>query len=268
MDWLEIAKELPVGHTVRSDCPQCGWDTNTNAAIINHSAKSYSLYCNACSYNPFEMKGRMTLQELAHLKALNETAANWDTTSVELPSDTTTDIPLKGRLWLYSNGITESVWRENHISYSPSLERVILPVYDDRGTVCWYQGRAIYTEQRPKYLQPKREREAILFKAKHNKRDQDCAVITEDILSAIRVSNTRNAYALMGTKITTAQSVYLSNYAKVIIWLDDDKAGRRAARDIAKSLSLVTEVCIVRTAQDPKKLSNETILRTLNEVHT
>jgi len=264
MEWLDIAKELPVGQTIRSDCPQCGWNTNTNAAIINHSAKSYSLYCNACNYNPFEIKGKLTLQELAHIKQLNDKAADWSTKSVQLPKDTTEEIPIKGRLWLYSNGITESMWKENNIGYSPSLERVILPVYDDRATICWYQGRAINTGQRPKYLQPKRERETILFTAKHNRPEQTCAIITEDILSAIRVNTAGNSYALMGTKITTAQSAYLSKYDQVIIWLDGDKAGRRAATSIAKSLALVTKVRILRTDLDPKKLSNIEICKLVN----
>ena len=63
----------------------------------------------------------------------------------------------------------------------------------------------------------------------------------------------------MGTKITTAQSFQLSNYSKIIVWLDGDKAGRSASANISKSLALLTEVKVIHTELDPKKLSNAQI---------
>ena len=74
MSWLALAQNLPLGRTSRCDCPQCGEGTNTNAAILNHSARGYSLFCHACGYNPFQDKGIQTLDELKRLKELNEQA--------------------------------------------------------------------------------------------------------------------------------------------------------------------------------------------------
>ena len=64
MNWLEIAKNLPLGQTARCDCPQCGVGTNTNAAIVNHNPKYYSVYCNACDCREYESKGETVTQVL------------------------------------------------------------------------------------------------------------------------------------------------------------------------------------------------------------
>ena len=256
-EWLEIAKDLPLGHKARIPCSQCG--TNDKSLIVNHGSKSYNAYCFRCGDNPFEMKGELSLAELARIKELNNHAIS-KRLPLSLPEDYTTDIPLAGRLWLYSGGLTESVWREYGIGYSATLERVILPVYKNNTSkeLVWYQCRAIHKGQSPKYIQPSDARDTVLFESAGKETDTRC-VIVEDILSAIRVGKTRKAFSLLGTKITTPQANTLSKYKEVTTWLDSDKAGVTGAYSIRKALQLVTEVRNIVTAEDPKKLSDRDI---------
>ena len=89
------------------------------------------------------------------------------------------------------------------------------------------------------------------------------AVIAEDILSAIRLSQHTDSYSLLGTKITTAQAAILSKYEKVTTWLDSDVAGRNGSFKIRTTLSLVTSVSDIVTDKDPKMLSDVEIIECL-----
>lgn len=267
MSWLSLAQNLPLGRTSRCDCPECGEGTNTNAAIINHSTRGYSLFCHACGYNPFENKGEQTLAELKRIQDLNDAAERFTDENVRLPPDFSKTIPLVGRLWLYSGGITPSVWEEYGIGYSDTLHRVIIPVYGDTGLV-WYQGRAVHDGQRPKYLNPTCAKDGRLFFS-HNVDliNESTIIICEDILSAIRVGRAtrRNlgdkfvGASLLGTKLCTSSIVQLGEFARVIGWFDNDNAGREAARTLYKSVSVLTDVTILRSEKDPKRYSDDDI---------
>ena len=260
--WLEIAKELPLGHKTRSQCHECG--TTDKSLIVNHSHKAYNAYCFRCGSQPFEMKGEMSLEELKQMKELNH-AAHTSKLKLALPEDFSHDIPLEGRLWLYSGGITESTWKEFGIGYSESLRRVILPVYNDKKALVWYQCRAVFKGQSPKYIQPSDGRDTVIFKCGNSISNKQC-VIVEDILSAIRVGKHTVAASILGTKITTSQAQALSQFDTVVTWLDSDKAGVKGAQAIRKTLQLVTRVTNVVTKKDPKCLSDEQIRQELSNV--
>jgi 5S rRNA maturation endonuclease (ribonuclease M5) len=251
MDWKTTAQQLPVGHKVRIDC-ECG---SGKTVIVNHLPKAYTAKCFRCDFTDYLEKGKLTLQELARLKELNKLALE-SKFELELPSDFTTEIPLEGRLWLYSGGISPTVWSKLGFGYSKHWERVVMPVYNN-GELVWFQARAILKGQKPKYIQPSQDRSNIMFKML--KKSKERVVVVEDILSAIRVGKHENAVSLLGTKITTEQAAELSKYNKVTLWLDNDKAGRKGAYAIKKALSLVTDVDNIVTDEDPKRLSDKQI---------
>jgi DNA primase len=261
-EWLTIAENLALEHTARHDCPECGAGTNTNAAIISHRTRGYSIHCFACDYNDFESKGQLTLTELKRIAELNEQAQE-PITQLELPHDYTTDIPRHGRLWLYKGGITETTWKKYRIGYSELYDRVVLPVFDSEDNLIWFQCRALYKEQTPKYLQPSRDKSGVLFRARGCTESTRNAVIVEDILSAIRVGRHISTYSLLGTKINTGQENVLSKHKSITTWLDSDRAGRRGAAKIRKSLGLVCETSNIVTECDPKELSDHEIKKIL-----
>lgn len=255
MNWLEIAKTLPLNQSCRSDC-ECG---TGNTMVINHNIKCYSCFCFRCDFSSREWKGKLSLKDLKHIERLNEEANKPH--PVTLPSDMTNDIPPQGRLWLYTCGITETMWRQYRIGWSDKLSRVILPVYNNNEVV-WWQGRSVDPLIKPKYLQPSANRETVMFSTNT---DTDKCVVVEDIASAIRVGKTITAHSLLGTSVTTQQLNRLGKYKQVIVWLDSDGAGRSGAYKLRRGLSLVTDVVSVETVGDPKTLSDEQIQNVLKE---
>jgi len=254
MEWLTLAENLPTGQKLRKDC-ECG---DGKTLVINHTVKGYSRFCFRCDIDDFVGKGKQSLAELARIRELNEAAKSIKLT-LELPHDFTREIPIHGRLWLYSGGITESVWREYGIGYSESIDRVVLPVYDTSNNLVWFQCRALHKGQKPKYIQPARSRDNELFQVGYSKTNLQRVVVVEDILSAIRVGKHIPTVSLLGTKITTGQAARLSEYEKVTTWLDSDRAGRRGAYTIRKTIGLVTEINNIVTIKDPKKLTDQQI---------
>ena len=261
-NWLERARQLPLGHKARVDCPNCGEGTNTKAMIISHSAKAYSGSCFACSHQPFEMKGKQTLAEIAELKRINnESLLERDGEPLKLPEDYSTSIPLEGRLWLYSNGITEKLKAQYKIGYSERLKRIILPVYDTKDILTWYQCRAIHKGQTPKYMQPRRCKDSVVFQSKQRTviNNLSTVIVVEDMASTIRAGEASNTASLLGTKASTAQINYLSKFDKVITWFDNDKAGKRGSAAIRQSCGLLTNVANIITEHDPKFYSKQQI---------
>ena len=62
---MTTARELPLNHKARIDCPECSAGTGKNKAMISHSSKKYSAYCFCCGWNPFHIKGDLSIKELA-----------------------------------------------------------------------------------------------------------------------------------------------------------------------------------------------------------
>lgn len=254
--WLDQAKELRLGGHVYVDC-DCG---KGKTLVINHRNDAYTAYCFRCDRKEYHKKGQLSIAEIAALKKLNEEAEAF-VSDIELPKDFTNDIPLEGRLWLYRASISESLIKKYRIGYSESLKRVILPVYRYNKLV-WFIGRAVHTGQKPKYIAPSEATHGIIFKSGVAKKT---VVVTEDILSAIRVGEITPAYSLLGTKLSTHQAKELMDFT-VVLWLDSDLAGRNATNKMEKALGLVTDVYRVVTKKDPKMLTRQEIRDVLTPV--
>lgn len=110
-------------------------------------------------------------------------------------------------------------------------------------------------------------------------------VITEDALSAIRVGRHTRTAALLGTAVdahrlsaivpalasSTAVEWYRSEnrVLRIGVWLDPDKAGRKASHRLLASLKLQGyEVADIRTEKDPKFYSDRDIRSILIARHS
>lgn len=260
MDWLEIAKSLQQGKKTRRNC-ECG---DGNTLVINNRGKSWTCFCFRCSFSKVVDKGERTLQELAKIKEAEDNVLR----TIAIPDDATRDIPCSGRVWLHRAGISVKLWEVYDIRYSPSIERVILPVWDTTHKLIWFQARSVSRGIEPKYLNPVADKDAVVFRSRVAADTGDTVIVTEDILSAIRVGNHCFAMSILGTKCSTEQLRVLSRYKTVILWLDSDAAGRGGSKTIAKALRLVTNVKVVRTVKDPKCLSDAEIKEILCHMKT
>jgi DNA primase len=224
--------------------------------VVSHGENGYSAYCFRCGPVGFEPHGYRTLEELARINELNDRAK--EAQSHELPEDFTTSIPEQHLRWLLRAGITPSRARSLRIGYSDQLTRIVLPVYDGDRLVYW-QARALLHGQKPKYINPEADKSTILYWARPAAPPAGEVVVTEDILSAIRVGAHVTAACIMGTKTSDAQAAQLARFDRVSYWLDPDDAGREGNRKGCRKLGLVTSVREIVSHVDPKNLPDREI---------
>jgi len=130
-----------------------------------------------------------------------------------------------------------------------------MPIYDRSGVLVYWQARAVSEGQSPKYTNPPVSKSEILFTS-GDPTDKSRVIVTEDILSAIRVGAHCPAACILGTKVSDSQASQLSTYARVSFWLDPDAAGLRGSAAGKRTLGLVTRADVISSDVDPKCLSN------------
>lgn len=241
--------------------------------VITHSAEGYATVCFRCglSQRRFVPHGVRTIQEtLRHRRELDYYTNQRG--KLSLPDDFTRDIPSFGRAWLLKGGVNSFLTEHYGIGWSEKLCRVVIPVWGiDRLDAV--QARAVLEDQKPKYLNKEGHSGNSLFWSDDavmlSEPIGDWCVLTEDILSTIRVGRIQPAVASLGTSINARVVARIMQFHKrVLIWYDDDAAGRRGAIKARKALELQgAEVRTIRTEFDPKTYNNEEIEKIIKE-HT
>lgn len=267
-EWLQQAQRLPEGRSARVS-HDCG---EGRPMIIEHTAEGFRCWCHRCHEGGFKPHGQRALSKI--VERWNAAAGDHNDFKIILPHDLTRrDLPWPAVRWLSKAGITQRLMDEYNIGYSPRYGRVYLPVYSapNRSGVRrleYYQGRAVYDGQVPKYLNPKVNKASLVFSSRNrapgsitpreSKRGQT-AIITEDILSAIRVGEVPGAagVSILGTSPSPGQINYLSTFRSCLIWLDPDSAGQKATRLLKRSLEMIGQPFWVMTSErDPKLYSH------------
>lgn len=251
-DWVEIARKLPIRHSTRymHDC------SIKHDAIITNRGNGYTMYCFKCGQSDYRSCGTRTLLELSKIRELNEQAATIQ--PVELPKDTTTEIPKEYKSWLYKASLSNSTIVAVGIGWSPSLHRIVLPLYGPDHNLLYWQARAVSPDQIPKYINPPCDKTRLIYSASYS-RDTRRIIVTEDILSCIRVGAHLPTVSIMGTSTSYYQANYLSNYDRVSYWLDPDEAGHRGSKKGIQMLQALTDVEALTSPCDPKNLSDREI---------
>jgi len=157
--------------------------------------------------------------------------------------------------------------REFGAVWSPDMERVVLPLYQN-GVLTYWQARnvGVVDDYNPKYLNPQVDRNKLLYKGDYEDVDMPL-VVTEDILSAWKVQRARcAAWSIMGTSLSEANLVLvLQTKQPIVLWLDPDPAGDRGMRKMQRTLRAYgVDVCRIDSESDPKLLSRYEIRRLLN----
>lgn len=280
--WLTQAKMLRFGQ--HRKIQHCAPD---HSMRIEHNAQGYRGWCFRCKETYFEAHGVLSLAELKQ-RAVDLDALVYSK-EIKLPLDLTDTMPGYAAAWLLRAGIPLRIAKYYSIQYSPKLDRVVLPVYR-KGMLAAYTMRSV--KDKPKYIERQVD-EAVIFVSDpalilDEGQDTDYGldiVITEDILSAIRVGRILASAALLGTAVGDAKvgalletPVIAEAVAKcrgkdvrprIGIWLDADKAGRIAARRLARRLELLGHSALrIKTDKDPKRYSNREIRSILNDTQT
>jgi hypothetical protein len=164
--------------------------------------------------------------------------------------------PPQAKNWPLSFDISLELCSSYGMAYSPSMNRVLLPIYRE-GKLVSYQARRL-TGNGPKYLSKGERGEfyLLLDGAKH----KASLVICEDYLSAIKVNSLGySSLALLTTSIPDRVLLNLvkAKYKRVFLWLDSDNVSvRRKERELYRQLEslLGKGVLTYVMLTDPKKL--------------
>ncbi len=157
--------------------------------------------------------------------------------------------------------------RERGEPYVKFRHRLMIPIWDTKGRVVAFGGRALAPDQEPKYLNspehPAFRKGEILYPyhlARKPVKDMGYLLLVEGYMDAItcHLRGFPNALAAMGTALTLSQAKKLTRLSReVVLAYDGDGAGRKAAVRAAGlffRLGVVPKVLLLPQGEDPDSL--------------
>ncbi len=265
-EWLREAKTLTAGRKRRLKC--CSQSTTL---IVSNGKRGYTAYCFRCGFKDFEPHGVRSIAQLR--EAVEADKAFAFAKAVALPPDfcSIKDAPEEAMLWLLQHGIgLETADTLYGVGYSPKMGRVILPVYDDNGTLQYVQARATDPKIKPKYLNQEAAAGGVVFWG-YNFHSSDYVCVTEDMLSTMKIAGVHPSCSILGTNMTPEKAhAIVQRYKKIILWTDADAAGKRGRKQAMRQLTLcgAEEVLHITTELDPKKLTHQQIRKEIDKCLT
>jgi DNA primase len=174
--------------------------------------------------------------------------------------------------YLASRGIREATAREFEIGFygGPGLmsQRLVIPLQDEVGRLVGYCGRCLDGSE-PRYRFPagfaKSQVLFNLYRAVATR--QSTVIVVEGFFDCLKVyqAGFSSVVALMGSALYEAQRwLLMQRFRQIVLMLDGDAPGRRAAAVASERLSADCSVRIVRLAENtqPDQLS-EPVLQEL-----
>jgi len=239
--------------------------------LVSHSEKGYSCHCFRCdSPDSHQFRGH-GIRSIADLQRHKDEILAHRGKPPHLPSDYTKDIPAE-YAWFLKYGISLEVAQQYDFGYSEFFHRIVIPIYRQVGYTRELSAvhlRAIDLKEKSKYFNLGKPDVNALFQAKNTYPPESGLVITEDILSAIKVNLAGyNSVALNGSDITDGQAVQTASRTAVrYIWLDNDPAGHKGSKKAIQQLLMQGsgDVRLVRSEGDPKTYNKEEIKQHLME---
>jgi len=258
--------EAPIDAPIRYYHSECSQHKKDKALIITRRASGWQYYCHRCGLRGFRSVSGLSPAQTISFINKEDLQTNPYQTNVRLPKDFTRLLPPAGMFWLRKYGITPKEIQHYIIGYSPFLDRVILPVYQE-GVLRYWQGRNVgqITKERPKYINIReRGRTGTYFIGDtHDNQQSEAFVLVEDILSAIKLNRTCRAIALLYAYISDDLILSIPADNKIYIWLDSNKF-KEALGFLRRCHTLGrARAVIVFTEADPKECSISEIKKQL-----
>lgn len=265
-DFVPAGMKLLLGQQQRINHLNCpaGADSRQRLYIKRQGGKLLA-YCHNCGGWGVRGINRRDVKAIDELLVEHESAQRNGHGELVLPEDKQMDPdtwPGEAANWVYKYGITRDEIIDHELCYSSAWNRVILPVYENGKLVFW-QGRAVNEWQDPKYISAKSHAKAMFFAHANLASGRNKCIITEDILSAIKVSRWCDSIALLGTSPDfDGLRDRLENYKRVGIFLDPDHAGHTKSIELEKRLDLVFRGRVSRIyshVYQPKEMDNSAL---------
>lgn len=148
--------------------------------------------------------------------------------------------------------------------------RIMLPIFDIRGRITGFGGRALDDEQQPKYLNTGENevfnKGKILYgihQAKEVIKEKGFVFLVEGYFDVIRmhINGIGNSVAPMGTSLTDTHLKFLKRFTdRVVLTFDSDEAGISASLRNLEGLlkgGFETKICLLPVNFDPDKFIDE-----------
>lgn len=245
----------------KEQCPKCasvGNDKSNDNLLVYSDGHSYC----------FAGHGIIsTGDKLFKLRKENQEVVN-QPVEIYLPHDVTLNLPYITLQWLRQYELTDIDIKRNICMWSESESRLIFPYFSPTGLIAW-QGRYFGnnavgyrgSKKIPKWYSTGKIHEFVHpLNVRHR-----LAVLVEDIVSAIKLSNIIGAIPLFGSQISKTQLLRIRLLCdRLLVWLDKDK--QKEAVKIANRLSTFgIKSQVIITDKDPKEVPLLEIKRILNE---
>ena len=162
------------------------------------------------------------------------------------------------------------ICKDDGTTYDRYRHRIMFPIHDRRGRIVGFGGRAIDTEQQPKYLNSpetaifQKSRELYgLYQSIQSEKKPEFILVVEGYLDVISLAQygISNVVAALGTAISSHHIQLLGKYTRNLVFcFDGDKAGQEAAwRAMENSLpylnhDLEINFVLLPKGQDPDSL--------------
>jgi DNA primase len=171
--------------------------------------------------------------------------------------------------YLASRGIRESTAREFGIGYygGPGLmsQRLVIPLEDEAGQLVGYAGRSLDGSE-PRYrFPPGLAKSQVVFNLHRAAATrQSTVIVVEGFFDCLKLyqAGFRSVVALMGSALYEHQRrLLLQPFRQIVLMLDGDAAGRRAAAIISARLLADCSVRLVQLAANtqPDQLSEQAL---------
>lgn len=171
-------------------------------------------------------------------------------------------------LTIHERGLGYNILEHFEVGYSEAKERVVIPVRDAQYKVVGFIGRAIKSEQEPRYLYNKGFKRAdVLFNIQNAKKYNSCIIVEGSIDAMfIHQAGFPNVVATLGSKVSEYQYKLMKRYFdSITIFSDNDEAGKQMEHDIL-SACIGKELHTVELPADKKdagEMTQEEIINTL-----
>lgn len=125
--------------------------------------------------------------------------------------------------------IPENVWNSWYVAIDGDYKnRMIIPFYNNKNKIYYYQGRALYSSMIPKYLSKSGDSNNTIYHYYTVDKEKP-VIVLEGLIDSEFVEN---SVAMTGLKVTDEK---LKDFPNKYFLLDDDEAGREKSLELLSS---------------------------------
>jgi len=246
-------------HVIRKEaCPACrklGHDKSGDNLAVYSDGHTYCFRCGNGT-------GRKSIT----------TSTKQNSTTIVLPSDVTTELPIEARDWLRQYQLARLDLLKNHVMWSDKWSRIVFPYFNENELLAW-QGRYIPCGKNQVEINGKAPAKwfsqgkiheiihPINIKHRH-------ATLVEDIISAIKISHVCGAIPIFGSSVSTKQILRLKTILDTLtIWLDPDM--RSKSIKLAQTCNILgIKTNVIFSDKDPKDHTYEKIYEIIHSTQS